>query len=71
MRKYIDSVYVKDIDLAYTIASALEKDNKYSVDFFDDKYHGGMKDRPREVELKIFVNEKVVPTQVVGYDKEN
>ena len=66
MRKYIDCIRVSDMDLAYIIVEALEKDNKYSVDFLDDNTHG----HGREIELRVYRNEKIVIPPTMGFAEE-
>lgn len=71
MRKYIDCIRVSNIDLAYTIVEALEKDDKYSVDFFENDSSRRRDNGYCEIELRVFNNEKIVPASTVGLVKEN
>lgn len=68
MRKYVDCVRVTDMALAYTIVEALEKDNRYSVDFFEESHDSSRRmDGRHEIELRVFYNEKVVPAPTTGF----
>lgn len=71
MRKYIDCIRVTNIDLAYTIVEALEKDGQYSVDFFENDSSRRRDNGYCEIELRVFNNEKIVPASTVGLVKEN
>ena len=70
MRKYIDCIHVTDIDLAYIITEALEKDDNYSVDFYESGDGDPLrKTRMRDIELKVYRNEKVMPAPVMGFSE--
>lgn len=70
MRRSIDCITVHDSSLAFAIVEALEKDGKYTVDFYDRDRNGNAlrKDNgPPEIELYIYYNEKVMPAPTTGF----
>lgn len=71
MRKYIDCIRVTDVDLAYTIVEALEKDDNYSVDFYNQDTGLTRKgDAHQEIELRVYHNQKVMPAPTMGFSEE-
>lgn len=73
MRKYIDSIRVCNEVLAYTIVAALEKDDKYSVDFFDHNTTDPLERRnvQREIELRVYHNEEFLPATKMGFEGDS
>lgn len=64
MRRFVDCVRVTDMSLAYTIAEALKKNEKYSVDLVEQSILDARgTSHHSEIELKVYLNEKItVPT---------
>lgn len=68
MRKYIDCIRITDVNLAYTIVEALEKDENYSVDFYTQDNGPIHKGEPcHEIELRVYHNQKVTPIPHMGF----
>lgn len=74
MRRYLDCIAVHNSDLAYTIIEALEKNDDYSIDLFDEANNPESMTRRGDgssiIELRVFRNEKVVPAPPIGFGQE-
>lgn len=70
MRKYVDCIRVTDVNLAYTIIEALEKDDNYSVDVYDQNNALTRKgDGHQEIELRVYHNQKVMAAPTIGFSE--
>lgn len=70
MKKFIDQISVRDYALAYTIAEALEKDEQYSVEFYDDRSGDPCRhEKYNYIDLKIFREEKLT-SPTMGFSRE-
>lgn len=68
MRKYIDCIRVTDMSLAYTIVEALEKNDNYSVDLYEQNGPLARKgENIPEIELRVYHNVKVIPALTTGF----
>ena len=69
MRKYIDCIRVCNENLAYIITEALEKNDAYSVDFFDHTTDPlERRNTQREIELRVYRNEVVGLVPKMGFE---
>jgi hypothetical protein len=73
MKRFVDQIGVRDRGLAYTIAAALEKDEHFSVELYEDNSDPRIKGRDGcgcYIELKIFHEEDLQPLPV-GFSGED